>query len=281
MSLHKMTFTALATLLIAASPALAQSGSSEQQPQSGQPHAQGQASGQSDQGRQYSEGSRECLDNLEQVQQEWANFQEQATASAAGQGGFRELRRAAVVFAENDNPDGCSMIVSEMRDMLEQRRERFEEQQAAQTAEGTDMTEVGMTEREMYSEATPVEEMQGMLRADDIIGADIRSTAGEWLGEAESMVLNPTEAQIDYLLVARGGFLGMGEDMIPVRWNDLRMTSRDGELVLNMSESEFAEAPSVAASDLEMETDASWVTEVDQWWDEHIAQEVESGERAN
>lgn len=278
MSLHKMTFTALATLLIAASPALAQSGSSEQQPQSGQQHAQGQGS---EQGRQYSEGSRECLNNLEQVQQEWANFQEQATASAAGQGGFRELRRAAVVFAENDNPDGCSMIVSEMRDMLEQRRERFEEQQAAQTAEGTDMTEVGMTEREMYSEATPVEEMQGMLRADDIIGADIRSTAGEWLGEAESMVLNPTEAQIDYLLVARGGFLGMGEDMIPVRWNDLRMTSRDGELVLNMSESEFAEAPSVAASDLEMETDASWVTEVDQWWDEHIAQEVESGERAN
>ncbi|MCB9948313.1 MAG: PRC-barrel domain-containing protein [Rhodospirillaceae bacterium] len=204
------------------------------------------------------EATQECMERMNELDQR--SMEEGAPVALPTGGEFRELREAALVFARNGNADACEMVIAEMQAMYDERVERWQEESSA---------EGWQDERNArLAAAQPVAERQGLVRADDIIGADIRNANDEDLGDVETIVLDPEEGNVAYVLVSSGGFLGMGENLTPVRWADLRVTEDGDTYVLNVTADVFHDAPTVNNDDFNPEAGEDWRQQIDTWWDD-------------
>ena len=77
---------------------------------------------------------------------------------------------------------------------------------------------------------------------DDIRGRALKDNAGEDLGEIDDLLIDPDERNVRFLVVASGGFLGLGEQksFIPVD----AVTRIDDEVVtVNLAREQVAGAP--------------------------------------
>jgi hypothetical protein len=118
--------------------------------------------------------------------------------------------------------------------------------------------------------AQPVEELGGTFRIENILGADVRNLQDEDLGDIKDVVLDD-QGDLAYVLVGRGGFFGVGEELVPVRWQDLRAVPDLETFVLDVPEQAFEQAPAV---DRDVFADSDAYTqrrdEIDSYWDEHL-----------
>ena len=53
-------------------------------------------------------------------------------------------------------------------------------------------------------------------RAQDIRGSEVQRSNGDTLGEIDQVMIDPARGRIAYLLLSSGGFLGIGNDWLPV-----------------------------------------------------------------
>ena len=53
-------------------------------------------------------------------------------------------------------------------------------------------------------------------RAQDIRGSDVQRANGDTLGKIDQVMIDPSSGRIAYLLLSSGGFLGIGNDWLPV-----------------------------------------------------------------
>ena len=128
-----------------------------------------------------------------------------------------QLRDAALVFAARDRPQKCVMLADEMDDLLDD----FEQRQEVRREHAVQL--------QYLQSATPVTQIRGVLKAQDIWGKPVRNFADQELGTIENMALNPYNGRIAYVVLATGGFVGLGEKLIPIPWHDLSITA-DGQL---------------------------------------------------
>lgn len=80
------------------------------------------------------------------------------------------------------------------------------------------------------------------------------------------MVLDPARQMIAYVLTSRGGFLGLGEELVAIRWSDLRATTDHEVYVLDASPEVFAAAPKVERGSFEQTSGDNWRCALDQYW---------------
>lgn len=80
--------------------------------------------------------------------------------------------------------------------------------------------------------------------ASALIGQPVRNAAGDTMGESEYLLISPTSGQVNFAVVGRGGFLDLGEDLIPVPWSNLEVTPGSGNNSPRVSVA--ADAPSLA-----------------------------------
>ncbi|HSK38138.1 MAG TPA: PRC-barrel domain-containing protein [Arenibaculum sp.] len=182
---------------------------------------------------------------------------------------MRVLMQAGYILAMNGDQQGCEVILS----AVEENRTRYE---AALQGEG-DWAAERQTWRERHLAASiPVDQLQAPLRVDQIVGTDVRNMQDEDLGDVEDIVMGP-QGGVQYVLVGRGGFLGVGENYVPVRWADLRITPSPYQdtLILDVSESAFEQAPSLDDADQEQLASVDWQDQVDQYWSESLEGDVQ------
>lgn len=103
------------------------------------------------------------------------------------------------------------------------------------------------------------------------------NTNGEKLGEVEDFILNPTTGEFRYAILAAGGFLGLGEKYIPVPMNMVNWVADDdvtadrdvtdiGQVLINVPEDAFENAPSFDAMDGFDTSAADWDTAIESYW---------------
>ena len=172
---------------------------------------------------------------------------------------MQALRDAAGVYALGGDEQGCQMVLASMRQI-------YEEHDSLVGIEADDPEARTAWRRAHLARATPVAGMDRLMRADVVIGADLRTPDDETLGEIEDVVLDPQRQTIAYVLVSRGGFLGMGEDLVAVRWSDLRATDDHEIYVLDASPDEFAAAPKVERTTFGESAGEAWRNGLDQYW---------------
>jgi sporulation protein YlmC with PRC-barrel domain len=172
---------------------------------------------------------------------------------------IQALRNAAQVYAFQDNEEACQTELAAMRQIYEQHSKLV----------GTETDDPALRtawRRAHLENAIPVTEMDRLMRADLITGADLRTLGDERLGEIEDVVLDGQQQTIAYVLVSSGGFLGIGEELVAVRWTDLRATDDHEIFVLDATPEAFAAAPKVERRNFEESAGEAWRNSLDQYW---------------
>lgn len=151
---------------------------------------------------------------------------------------LRTLHSAALVLAQRGEQQGCETVLSELRDAYGQYGQQLKQA-------GADGSRMNGYRQQQLADAKPVEQMQRAFRADNITGTDVRSPKDEYLGSVEDVVVDPYSGKISYVILARGGFLGLGEDYVAVPWQKMKATQNMDAFVLDTSEDKLEKAPKV------------------------------------
>ena len=172
------------------------------------------------------------------------------------------LRRAALVFARHGQEGACARVVDGLKELAVKYEK--ETMAAGKKVKKTEAADDEARRKKLLADAKPVAEMGHGLRLDMLIGADVRSPHDKQLGEIEDIV--SANGKLTHVLVAHGGFLGIGEDLVAIPWKRLRIAVNrddDGDVderifVLNMTKAQFDTAPTLKRGDTKLLRDETW-----------------------
>jgi sporulation protein YlmC with PRC-barrel domain len=85
-------------------------------------------------------------------------------------------------------------------------------------------------------------------RLSTLLGIEVTNTAGENLGKIHELIADE-EGRISYLVIARGGMMGVGADLVAVPTSAVEpVITREGKLSINLDKETLKNAPAFAAS---------------------------------
>lgn len=195
--------------------------------------------------------AQECLEDLAAVDSQNVGIREHL--SEQERRGYTTIRQAARFLVQNDREDACEELAETYAAMVRDRREALVE-------EGL-MVDVGEQERVDQLKAAPsVADLGRPLSAGNIIGSDVRNLQNEDLGDVTDVVIGSGSGTISHILVESGGFLGLGEDIVAVPMQALKVADNGSTFVLDITRERFQEAPKVEEGSL---TEQAWLDEND------------------
>jgi sporulation protein YlmC with PRC-barrel domain len=166
------------------------------------------------------------------------------------QADLRQLRDAALILSNAGQDEACNEVVAAIKDIAEQSREAAEQP--------ADAEEWQSRQVERLKTAKSLDEMTGQLRAEEIIGSDVRNMENSELGEIEDILLATKEGDSSYATVSHGGFIGLGEKQIAVPMKQLMVTEDKDTYILNVSEETLENAPSFERGEFDAISDEKW-----------------------
>ena len=86
------------------------------------------------------------------------------------------------------------------------------------------------------------------VKAEELVGTDVKNFKGETVGEVESVLLDRS-GRVRAVVVGVGGFLGMGEHDVAIDWQDLFVGDDANNVRIDMSEAALKELPEYEYSD--------------------------------
>ena len=103
-----------------------------------------------------------------------------------------------------------------------------------------------------------INELVPGLRANEIIGTEVRSSDDKIVGEVRNFVFG-TKDRRDYAIVASGGFFTIGKDsfVVPIRF--LSVTQERDAFFLQISEAEVKSVPLMPDHDFAWHSDDAWL----------------------
>ncbi len=170
------------------------------------------------------------------------------------------LYRAAAVLAHRGDEQACQTVLGEVRDVYGEYAGQLREA-------GVEPGQMVSYRQQQLAAAQPVTKMQRNFRADNITGMDVRNPQDEYLGSVEDVILNPGNGQISYVILSRGGFLGLGEDYVALPWQQLRATPQMDAFVVRVTEDTLDKAPKVNPDSFaNAQADTQRRQEIDRFW---------------
>lgn len=91
-----------------------------------------------------------------------------------------------------------------------------------------------------------------------IVGSNVINVKGETLGKIDNLVVDIDSGRILYAVLRSGGFLGIGDKLLPVPWESLAALPSDGIFFLNQSKEQMEKAPAFEKDKLPNMGDRQW-----------------------
>lgn len=91
-----------------------------------------------------------------------------------------------------------------------------------------------------------------------IIGSNVINVKGETLGKIDNLVVDIDSGRILYAVLQSGGFLGIGDKLLPVPWESLAALPSEGIFFLNQSKEQMEKAPAFEKDKLPNMGDRQW-----------------------
>jgi sporulation protein YlmC with PRC-barrel domain len=82
----------------------------------------------------------------------------------------------------------------------------------------------------------------GAWRASQLMGISVHSQDGNRVGSIADMV-GDVKGKVIYVVLSHGGFLGIGDKLIPLPWDAIKPGEQAGTLVVNLSKEALIKAP--------------------------------------
>lgn len=106
-------------------------------------------------------------------------------------------------------------------------------------------------------------------RASNLLDLEVRNMENESLGDIDELIVSISQEQIVYAIIGRGGFLGIGEDLVAVPYDALTLRSdEDGDdfyFVLDVDEETWDNAPEFTFDEINFAV-AGWDARFDNTW---------------
>ncbi len=152
---------------------------------------------------------------------------------------IRALYGAGRVLLHRGDNEGCEYIVAKMNEVYDSYAQELRDA-------GVDPASVTTWRQEQLALAEPLEDRaNSTYRVEDFTGTDLRNVQDENLGSVNDVIIDPETGSASHLIVARGGFLGIGEDYYAVPWGEIRATPGLDTIVIDRRQAELEQAPSV------------------------------------
>lgn len=104
------------------------------------------------------------------------------------------------------------------------------------------------------------------IRAARVIGTSVYNHEGSHLGSVDDILIGKHDAQVKYVIMGIGGFLGIGEQYLPVPWSELIYSEKHAGYVLARSREQLERAPRFSATGEADWTDRSFDEKVRRYY---------------
>jgi sporulation protein YlmC with PRC-barrel domain len=178
--------------------------------------------------------------------------------SSQMRGDLRQLRDSAFLLQRAGQEEACQEVVAAIKDMVENPEKTAEEVPAYE--------DWNAQEIERLKSAQSLDQLAGRMRAEEIIGSDIRNLKNEDLGEIDDILLATDENETSYAIVSHGGFLGLGEKQIAVPMRNLKVTEDKDVFVLDVTEEQLDNAPGFERGKFDEISDDAWRNKNDEYF---------------
>src|SRR5690606_28750049 len=95
------------------------------------------------------------------------------------------------------------------------------------------------------------------IRAERVIGTDVKDNAGNTIGKIEGIILEKTDNKIMFAVVGFGGILGVGEKYHPIPWSALDYVPEENAFVVPFTKEQLEKAPADTIKELTKD-DGQW-----------------------
>src|SRR3954454_15510154 len=206
---------------------------------------------------------------LEEAIQQNPRFRGPANSQAVRD--LRSLRDAAFTLRSYGRHDDCERLLANIRELISgppmgSLGDNDEDEADKQISAGEPMVQRG-GERGRRNEkgAKPlirIDELVPGLRADQIIGVEVRSSDDKIVGEVRNIVFG-TKDRRDYAIVAAGGFFTPGKDSIVVPIRFLKVSQDRVSFFLPIPEAAVKTVPHMPDQEYKWLSDEAWRTRND------------------
>lgn len=105
------------------------------------------------------------------------------------------------------------------------------------------------------------------IRAARVIGTNVYNADGNHLGVVDDIIIGKRGGQVKYVIMGFGGFLGIGEEYLPMPWAELKYSEKHAGYVIARSRQELEGAPRFSATNEPDWTDSSYGEKVHRYYD--------------
>jgi sporulation protein YlmC with PRC-barrel domain len=175
---------------------------------------------------------------------------------------FETLYAAANILANDNQTAACESVVKAMQARYQNLRQLLQKA-------GINANQIGNWRELRIAQATPVRQLsqQYPFSTQSLIGLDVRNLKDKVIGTVSNIAFNPKTGNIGYLVVGRGGFLGIADEHVGVPWARFRATPGLNLLVLNATEQQLADAPQINTNNINNpSTFQTTFQQVKQYW---------------
>ncbi len=179
---------------------------------------------------------------------------------------LRSLRDAAFTLRSYGRHEDCERLLANIRELIsgppmDSLGDNDEEEADKQIKALEPKVQRGASKRRRdQKDAKPlvsIEELAPGLRADEIIGSEVRSSDDKIVGEVRNIVFGTRDRQ-DYAIVASGGFFTPGKDSIVVPIRSLKVSQERGTFFLPMTMAAVKAVPLMPDEDYTWLSDQAW-----------------------
>ena len=101
-----------------------------------------------------------------------------------------------------------------------------------------------------------------VLSASTLTGDNVVNSAGDDLGKIDEIMIDTTTGRVAYAVLSFGGFLGMGDKLFAIPWDQLSLDEDNKRFLLNIDRAKLEEAPGFDKDNWPDMADPSWSTQI-------------------
>jgi hypothetical protein len=180
---------------------------------------------------------------------------------------LRSLRDAAFTLRSYGRHDECERLLATIRELIagpsmgalgDNDEEEAEKQSAAREPKlHRGGAAVGHRQDKDAKPLISITELAPGLRADEIIGAEVRSSDDKIVGEVRNVIFG-TKDRRDYAIVASGGFFTTGQDSFVVPMQSMKISQERSSFFLPMPKAKVETLPLMPDQDYKWLADETW-----------------------
>src|SRR3954453_11410051 len=179
---------------------------------------------------------------------------------------LRSLRDAAFTLWSYGRHADCERLLANIRELVagpamntlgDNDEDEADKQIAASEPKGQRGAARGHRDEKDAKPLVAIEELAPGLRADEIMGAEVRSSDDKIIGEVRNIVFG-TKDRRDYAIVAAGGFFMPGKDSLVVPIRSLKVSQKRDSFFLPLPEVAVKTVPLMPDQEYKQLSDAVW-----------------------